>query len=62
MDTGYKEDSELSAEQLDDKYNSDGSGEHPMFTRQMWREAVANEDTLRGYWPWLVDEIRHAHW
>lgn len=62
IDTGYKEDSELSAEQLDDKYNSDGGGEHPMFTRQMWREAVANEDTLSGYWPWLVDEIRHAHW
>lgn len=62
INTGYDEDAHLSADQLDDKYNPEGAGEHPMFTRQMWREAVANEDTICGYWSWLVSEIAQAHW
>lgn len=45
------------AETLDDKYNHDGDGEHPDFTRAQWRAAVANEETLLGYWQWAADKI-----
>lgn len=54
-----KDDHGLSAEQLDDKYNPDGGGQHPEFTRAMWREEVANERVYCGYWAWCevrVDE------
>lgn len=47
----------LNAEQLDCKYNPDGGGEHPRNTRKDWREAVANEDTISGYWEWIVSKI-----
>lgn len=40
----------LTAEQLDEIYNPEGGGEHPDFTREDWRQEVANEDTLCGYW------------
>ena len=43
----------LRAEQLDDKYNYDGDGEHPLFPRKYWREAVQQECTLFGYWAWV---------
>lgn len=49
----YKHDYELSAEQLDCKYNPDGDGEHPKYTREAWREAVRDKDTIAGYWNWL---------
>ncbi len=62
IDLGYGQDIDLSAEQLDDKYNPDGGGEHPMHTRQMWRDAVANEDTISGYWKWVESEIAQAQW
>ena len=42
---------------LDCKYNLEGDGEHPHFQRKGWREAVANEDTLLGYWEWVSREI-----
>lgn len=60
--TGFEGDGQLIESQLDDKYNPDGGGEHPMFTKQMWREAVANLDTISGYWAWLENEVAHAHW
>lgn len=47
----------LSAEQLDDFYNPDGDGEHPQVTRAMWREAVAQEETVSGYWQWLAHQL-----
>lgn len=43
----------LTAAQLDDKYNPDGDGEHPQITRAAWRAAVANDETLTGYWAWV---------
>lgn len=60
IDPGYSEDVELTAEQLDDKYNPEGGGEHPMHTRRMWMDAVANEDTISGYWNWVESEIAQA--
>lgn len=47
----------LSPEQLDDKYNPDGDGEHPRFTREAWRQAVVQEETLRGYWDWVAVQV-----
>jgi len=51
------EDYDLTAEQLDDKYNPDGGGEHPIITRADWRQAVESEDTLTGYWEWVEHQI-----
>lgn len=48
----WKIDQWLSAEDLDNKYNPEGDGEHPTFPRSHWREAVANEGTVSGYWQW----------
>ena len=53
MSKFYIEDYELSAEQLDEKYNPEGDGQHPGYTRRAWRSAVAQEDTLCGYWDWV---------
>lgn len=50
----YTKDKHLTAEQLDAKYNPDGDGEHPWVTRTNWREAVAMEETISGYWDWLA--------
>jgi hypothetical protein len=47
----------LTASQLEDKYNPEGDGEHPIYTRDVWRQAVADEETISGYWDWLVYRI-----
>lgn len=52
-----KADFALSAEQLDEKYNPEGYGEHPVFTRGDWISDVFHGYTLRGYWDWLVARI-----
>ncbi len=44
----------LTAEQLDDRYNPDGRGEHPDYPREEWRWEVGEENTLLGYWEWVV--------
>ena len=53
------DDAALSAEELADKYaGEEGSwGQHPIFRRQEWREEVANDDTLQGYWAWVVSKL-----
>ena len=53
------DDASLDAEELADKYaGEDGSwGQHPIFRRQEWREEVANDDTLQGYWAWVVSKL-----
>lgn len=53
----YTKDYDLTAVQLDDKYNSDGDGEHPGFPRSEWREAVACEETTCGYWDWVWHKL-----
>lgn len=50
----------LTAEQLDDKYNPDGDGEHPLWTRETWIQAVCEQDTLRGYWDWVTAMIKQS--
>ncbi len=52
-----KEDFGLTAEQLDDKYNPEGDGEHPTFPRADWQYEVANGDTLSGYWAWVEHKL-----
>lgn len=59
LDTDFS----LDAMQLDDKYNPDGDGEHPVFARGHWRTEVAAQNTITGYWEWVekqVDEHHHA--
>ena len=53
------EDALLSAEELAQKYaGEDGSwGQHPIHLRQEWREEVANDNTLQGYWSWVVSKL-----
>jgi hypothetical protein len=51
----------LTASQLDVQYNLDGDGEHPIFKRSNWREAVAHETTLLGYWEWVERAVEAAH-
>jgi len=47
----------LTADQLDAKYNPAGNGEHPDYPREAWREEVAADATLLGYWLWVVHQI-----
>lgn len=53
----YIKDYDLSAEQLDDKYNPEDDGEHPGFTRWEWRSSVAQEATIAGYWDWVEYQL-----
>lgn len=53
----HGEDRGLSADELDARYNPDGDGEHPRYTRADWRDAVSNHDTSLGYWAWLEEQI-----
>lgn len=50
----------LSPDQLDDKYNWDGDGEHPKIPRSAWREAVAQNDTISGYWEWVSHKLKEG--
>jgi hypothetical protein len=47
------DDADLSADELEQKYNPAGGGEHPDFPREDWQEMVRIEDTLLGYWAWV---------
>jgi hypothetical protein len=57
-----KPESELTAVELQDKYDSvtGGWGEHPDHTMKAWREEVANEDTRLGYWNWVGVQLMLA--
>lgn len=50
----------LTAAQLDDKYNPDGDGEHPLYLREVWRFDVCERNTLCGYWEWVQVQIKEA--
>lgn len=51
------EDAMLNAEELEEKYSPTGGGEHPLFKREDWRTAVNSDDTLLGYWGWVVNQL-----
>lgn len=51
------DDSALSLEELEEKYSPSGGGQHPLFTRQAWREMVVADDTLLGYWAWVHHKL-----
>ena len=53
----YTKDYGLLAEQLDDKYNPEGDGYHPGYTRGDWRSAVAQRVTITGYWDWVEYQL-----
>jgi hypothetical protein len=52
----------LSREQLQEKYEAhdSGWGSHPNYTRQDWKYAVANDDSLSGYWEWVYYCVQEA--
>lgn len=58
---GTLPDHELTAEQLDEKYNETGDGEHPRFLRIDWQIAVGAEETISGYWAWLRHQLITEH-
>jgi hypothetical protein len=51
------EDLGMPGSQLDDKYNPEGDGEHPVFVRETWRREVSDENTISGYWDWAAHQI-----
>lgn len=57
LDTDFTLDATL----LDDKYNPEGDGEHPVFSRTDWRAAVEAKDTIIGYWDWVEYRIELVH-
>lgn len=52
-------DADLSVDELAEKYagKDGGWGQHPVFPRPDWREEVANDDTLLGYWAWVHHQL-----
>jgi hypothetical protein len=50
-------DVESTVEDLQNRYNPDGDGEHPLFTQLEWRLEVVLNETLEGYWAWVKAEI-----
>ena len=56
------DDALLSPEQLAARYNPEGDGgEHPIFMRANWQDAVAQDDTLQGYWSWVHHMLTTEH-
>lgn len=57
--TGPRDDCELTADELQQRYAEAYRrwGEHPRFSRNGWLHEVANGDTQRGYWDWVVSQI-----
>jgi hypothetical protein len=51
-------DRHLTADQLSQKYNTQlDDGEHPIYQRGHWRQAVDARATLRGYWDWVEAQL-----
>lgn len=59
-DIDLKADFGLTPQQLDEKHNPMGYGEHPVFTRSQWREEVCDDNTLLGYWEWVMHQVEAA--
>lgn len=52
-------DARLTVEQLEDEYSKDGHGEYPHepLYRSEWRLAVAEDQTISGYWSWVYNKL-----
>lgn len=53
----------LSLTELEDKYSTEGTwhsgwSEHPDYDRQRWKDMVADEETMLGYWEWVFNKIQ----
>ncbi|MGF6281848.1 hypothetical protein ABH908_000119 [Pseudomonas frederiksbergensis] len=51
-------DSKLTTDQLRAKHYE--AGEHAHFTKQEWKDEVGNDETIRGYWDWVMAQIEQA--
>ena len=45
------------AEELEAEHNPTGDGEYPAYTRWDWRQAVAEQSTILGYWEWVAQTL-----
>lgn len=53
-------DSDLGRLELEEKYSGDVSwGSHPTFTREMWKQCVAEDDTVQSYWDWVYNKVQN---
>lgn len=50
-----REDAELSARELRQRYEK--KGEHPRITRATWMTVVEAKQTLQGYWPFVKSQL-----
>jgi hypothetical protein len=50
-------DNKMTPDQLSERYNPNGDGEHPVYDRASWRESVGAQQTLRGYWDWVGGQL-----
>lgn len=55
----HEDEKDLSTLQLDDLYNPEGDGEHPVFSRSQWKRDVASDNTVSGYWDWVFNQIQN---
>lgn len=55
-------DRDLGRLELENKYQGDhaqGWGHHPVHDRNIWRNAVADNDTVSGYWDWVYQMLQN---
>lgn len=60
VSSAYQRPTPRSAEELDEEYNQDGTGEHPVYTRSEWIIAIMDGNTVLGYWQWLANLLEEA--
>lgn len=52
-------DRDLGLLELEAKYDDDfGEGEHPSYTRALWKHCVAENETVSGYWYWVYHKLQ----
>lgn len=48
---------DLTYEQIKENFEAEcGSFQHTIYSRHAWREAVAQDDTILGYWDWAFHQ------
>jgi hypothetical protein len=41
--------------------DANGTTEHPLFPRAEWKDEINTDQTLAGYWDWVVSRLNDAH-